>query len=108
MKYLQYPFKIINLSKKTFIYYQFKRLSKASNFCPTPGKYNKMSNNNDIQYFIRRIKLKAHFKAAEVLNKNNGNLFIKNSTNKQWSPKETHHTVETLIEAFNNELQKEE
>ena len=74
----------------------------------TQGKYNKRSYNNDIQNFIRRIKLKAHFKATEVLNKNNGNLFIKTSANKQQTLKETHHTFEILIKAFKNELQTKE
>ena len=34
--------------------------------------------------------------------------YIKSSTNKQWTPKETHHMAETFIEEFKNELQKEE
>ena len=42
-----------------------------------------------------------------ILNENNGNLFIKTSTSKQRTPKETHHTVEILIETFKNELRKE-
>ena len=47
-------------------------LNKDLNFCPTPGKYNK-----------RKIKLKAHFKTTELSNKNDGNFYIKSSTNKQ-------------------------
>ena len=35
-------------------------------------------------------------------------VYVKSSTNQQWTPKETHRTVETFIEAFKNELQKEE
>ena len=58
--------------------------------------------------FIRKIKLKAHFKNTHLSNKNVGNFCIKSSTNKQWTPKETQHTVETFIEVFKSELQKEE
>ena len=31
---------VVNLSKKTFTYNEFKLLHKDLNFCPTPGKYN--------------------------------------------------------------------
>ena len=34
-------------------------------------------------------------------------MMIKSSTNKHWTPNETHHTVEIFIEAFKNKLQKE-
>ena len=34
--------------------------------------------------------------------------FTSKVTNKQWTSKEKHHAVETFIEAFKNELQKEE
>ena len=40
-----------------------------------------------------------HFKATELSNKNDDS---------KAQLKETHHTVETFIEAINNELQKEE
>ena len=86
----------------------FKLLNKDSNFYPAPGKYNKMSFNNDIQHIISRIKLKWQVKTAELLSKNDGNLFINNSSYDQWTLKETHHTVETFTKAsFKNELLKE-
>ena len=85
-----------------------KLLNKDSNFYPAPGKYNKISFNNDIQHIISRIKLKWQVKTAKLLRKNDGNLFIKNSSYDQWTLKETHHTVETLTKAsFKNELLKE-
>ena len=93
---------IIILSKKTFTYNEFKLLSKDLNFCPTPGKYIKSKYNKDINDFIRRIKLKAHFKTTQPLSKTI--QFTKISSEKIWIPKETHHTVETFIEAFNKEL----
>ena len=36
-----------------------------------------------MQNFTTKIELKAHFKTAELLNKNYGNFYIKSSTNKQ-------------------------
>ena len=63
-------------------------------------KYNKTNYGNDIQNFVRKAKLKAHVKRTELSNKNDGNFCLESSTNKQWTPKETHHTVETIIKAF--------
>ena len=88
-----------NLSRKTFTYNEFKLLHKDLNFCPTPEKYSKTNYDTDIQHFIRKIKLKVHFKATELSNKNDDS---------KAQLKETHHTVETFIEAINNELRKEE
>ena len=82
-------------------------LNKYLNFCPTPGKYSKTIYDNDIQNFIRKVKLKAHFKTTDLSEKIDGNFYIKSSTNKQWTPKETHNTAETFIEAFKSKLQKE-
>ena len=61
-----------------------------------------------MQNFMREVKLKPHFKTTELSNKIDGNIYIKSLTNKQWTLKEAHNTVETFIEAFKNELQKEE
>ena len=41
------------------------------------------------------------------MNKKDGKLFTKNSTMTPKTLKETHHMVETFIEAFKNALQKE-
>ena len=83
-------------------------LNKYLNFCPTPGKYSGTIYDNDIQNFIRKVKLKAHFKTTDLSENNDGNFYIKSSTNKQWTPKETHNTAETFIEAFKSKLQKED
>ena len=55
--------------------------------------------------FIRKVKLKAHFK-----NKERGieNQEFRISRNKTWTPKENQHTVETFAQAFQNDLLKEE
>ena len=57
---------------------------------------------------MRKIKLKTYFKTTELTNKINGNFYIKSSTNKQCTLKETHDTVETFIKMFKSKLQKEE
>ena len=96
---------VINLSTKSFTFYEFKLLNKNLNFCPTPNRYNKKPFKNDIDTFIRKVKLKAHFK-----NKEQGieNQEFRISRNKTWTPKESHHTAETFAHAFQNDLLKEE
>ena len=61
-----------------------------------------------MQNFIRKIKLKAYFKTTDLPTQNDRSFYITSSTNKQWTPKETHNTVETFIEVFKNESLKEE
>ena len=51
------------------MYNEFKLLNKDLNFCPTPEKYNKSKCTKDINNFMRRIKLKAHFKTTKPLSK---------------------------------------
>ena len=84
---------------------EFKLLNKNLNFCPTPNRSNKKQFKNDIDAFIRKVKLKAHFK-----NKEQGieNQEFRISRNKTRTPKKNHHTVETFAQAFQNDLLKEE
>ena len=56
---------VINLSTKSFIFYEFKLLNKNLNFCPTPKIYTKKQFKNDIDTFIRNAKLKTLFKNKE-------------------------------------------
>ena len=90
------------------MYNEFKLLNKDLNFCLTPGKYNKSKYTKDINDFIRRIKLKSHIKTTQPLSKKDILQLTKRSSRKKWIPKETYHTVETFIEAFNKELVIEE
>ena len=53
---------VINLSTKSFTFYEFKLLNKNLNFSPTPNTYNKKQFKSDINAFVRKVKLKAHFK----------------------------------------------
>ena len=52
---------VINLSKKSFTYNEFKLLNRNLNFIPNPGKYNPFNFELDIQWFYRTIMLKTHF-----------------------------------------------
>ena len=75
--------------------------------CPTLKIYNKSKYKKDINDFIRRIKLKAHFKTTQPLAEKDVIKFTKSSSRKKQIPKETHHTIEAFIEAFNKELEIE-
>ena len=67
-----------------------------------------------LNYFPRKIKLKAHFNTNKNNIQNNidsnhddenneKQFYIKNKKS-TWEPYNVHHTVNTFIEAFNNEL----
>ena len=53
--------------KKDMTYNEFKLLNKDLNVCPTPGKYNRSKYADDINDFMRRTKVKAHFKTTKTL-----------------------------------------
>ena len=78
---------VVNVSKNTFTYNEFKLLNKNLNFCPTPAEYNKSKYTKDINDFIRRIKLKAHFKTTQPLAKKDVTQFRKSSSEKSGSLK---------------------
>ena len=60
-----------------------------------------------IYIYIYQNKAKSAFQKQQIyLNKNDGNFYIKSSTKKQLTPKETQHLVETFIKAFKNESEK--
>ena len=54
------------------------------------------------------MKLKTHFKTTQPLAKKDVIQFTKSSSEKKWTTKETHHTIEAFIGAFNKELEIEE
>ena len=76
---------VINLSNKAFTIYEFKLLHKNLNFCPTPNRYNKTQSRNDINAFIRKIKLQAYFKNTEQ-NLDYGQFRVSHN-NKTWTSK---------------------
>ena len=69
-------------------------------------QYFKKTNFNEINGFYRRIKLKAHFKEQTNNTKTEEDIFRK-PTDKTWIPPKNHHTIETFMEAANNEIKKE-
>ena len=62
--------------------------------------YNKKQLNEDLLDFFRRIKLKAYFKDSSEKNKDDFHIKSKN----KWTPTKNHHTIDTFIEAVNNDL----
>ena len=94
----------IHLSLKSFTFYEFKLLNKNLNFCPTPNRHKKQFK-NEINIFIRKVKLKAHYKNNE---QDIENREFRISRNKTWKPRENHHTKETFTQAFQDDLVKEE
>ena len=56
---------VITLSNKSFTIYEFKLRNKNLNFRPTPNRYNKTQFRNDINAFIKKIKLQAYIKNTE-------------------------------------------
>ena len=52
---------MINLSGKTFSFFDFKLLNKNLNFVPHPGNYNKNKFDKEVDHFLRNIILKSHF-----------------------------------------------
>ena len=68
------------------------------NFVPSPNFFDKTKFKHDTKNFCRRIKLRSYF--------GNSNFTASpfKSTNSSWEPKEIHHTVETFIEQFANDI----
>ena len=89
---------VVNLSKRTFTYYEFKLSNKNLNFIPNPGNYNSHDLQIDTNNFIRTVILRSHF--GNDTNKKLDPYHSLKEANNQWLPKETHHTVDTFIEKF--------
>ena len=70
---------------------------------PNPGQYNRSTFQKDKNSFYRSTMLKAHF--------GSDNQFTYNGTtpksDKEWLPKNTHHSVKSYIEAVNNDIENE-
>ena len=75
------------MKKKTFTCNEFKLLNKGLRFCPSLRKYNGSKYTKDINGFIRRIKLKAHFKTTQSLAKKDVVQFLKKFFRKKGSEK---------------------
>ena len=97
---------VINLSTKTFNRDVFKLLNKNSHFLPMQKYFSKTNFFNGINGFYWRMKLEAHFKDQANKPETEKDVFRK-STDKIRIPQKTRHTVETVIEATDNEISKE-
>ena len=96
---------VINLSKHSFTKTQYDLLNKNLNFCPTPGYYNKKCLKKDVENFNRKIKLKAFFQNTKEKNETEQNQAkLKIKTKSSWEPKKNHHTIESFIEAVDNDI----
>ena len=91
---------VINLSGKPFHKNEYKLLQKNLNFVPNPGKPNKKDFQNDTKNYFRRVILKAHF-GAEDPKPPDG---LRPTSNKEWIPKQIHHSVQTYIQSVQNDL----
>ena len=93
---------MINLSKKPFYATEYKVLNKNLNFVPTPGKPNQRDFKNDVDKYLRRVVLRAHFGADnKEIRKPDG---LAPNSNSNWLPKRIHHTVQTYMQAVSNDL----
>ena len=95
---------VVNLTDKKFTKNDFKLLNKNLNFTPNPGKYNKTTFNKHKNTFYRRVILKSYFGDTEP----EPYMGYKKKSNKEWLPKNIHHSVKTFIEAVEHDLEKEQ
>ena len=59
-----------------------------------------------MEFFFRLSKLKACFKDQHNETLNTEDQIFKPQSNKRWTPKKNHHTIETYIEATERELKQ--
>ena len=73
-----------------------------------PGYYNKTEIKTDITKFERKIKLKSFFELINQDKPNNNNNMSSDIPNIKpkptWEPKNNHCTINTFIQALNNDL----
>ena len=60
-----------------------------------------------MEFFFRLFKLKACFKDQHNEKLNTEDQIFKPQSNKRWTPKKNHHTIETYIEATERELKQQ-
>ena len=58
---------------------------------------NKSELDNNLNNFLRLIKLEAHFKDSINNDTDDKNRMFKENKNKDWTPSENHHTIDTHI-----------
>ena len=95
---------MVNLSNKLFTRYEFKLLNKGLSFCPTPKQYNRINFNKDLQTFLRRIKLRAHFGIDNHEHEPTEEEIFGFKQKSNWTPRFNNHTVDTFIAAVTNDI----
>ena len=73
---------------------------KNLNFIPNPGRYNKHTFEKDTNAFFRSTILKSHFGNGQAKTY----LGYKPKSNKNWLPKDIHHSVKTFIESLKDDM----
>ena len=58
--------------------------------------------------FFKLVKLKVHFKDQYNEKANTEDRICKPQSNKKWTPKKNHHTIETYIEETEREFKQQE
>ena len=98
---------MLNFSKHGFTVYEYKVLGYNSNFIPTPDHLNKYQLLQNISDFSRSIKLKAHFKNKTPPDRNDESFRFRPTPAQKWTPPDAHHTVNTFIESFENQVKSD-
>ena len=95
---------VVNLSNKLFTRYEFKLLNKGLSFSPTPKQYNRINFSKDLQTFLRRIKLRAHFGIDDHEHEPTEEEIFGFKQKSNWTPRFNNHTVDTFIAAVTNDI----
>ena len=74
------------------------------NFTPTPTTFDHNQFNNEISNFGRKLKLKAHFGNTQIFETNDESIQFRTPADKAWIPPTVHHTIETFIESFQEQI----
>ena len=97
---------IINITKHSFIKTEYKLLNKNLHFIPTPKVYNKNELDADLNDFFRHIKLKASLEDTSNNKNDDESRLFKQNKNKNWTPPNNHHTINTYIEAAKKSIKQ--
>ena len=74
---------------------------------PTPKQYSQKQLDTDTENFFRLLKFHAHFKDAnETQTSDQLHQPFKVKSKTKWTPKETHHTLETFIDLVQHDINK--
>ena len=84
----------------TYICIYIYKVSYIRSFFVKVNNKNELDNN--LNNFLRLIKLEAHFKDSINNDTNDKNRMFKENKNKDWTPSKNHHTIDTHIGKCSN------